>query len=291
MPLWRSKVWACDYERVGPNLLKNTKELYEKTISNELINNKHLITSLVPSQLNRLLEEKNGIEWLKLFDLVWVGGAALSSENITKCIKEKINLSPCYGATETTAMISALKPSEFLNGNSTSGELLKGIKLNINNYGLIKINSDRIGFKISNKELKSFRDKSGWWESGDLGEKIKIENKIYIKIIGRGDNAFNSGGEIVFPDLIIERLQKFTITNNLPFEKFVISKFEDKYWGNKFEISVQPKNNAKKSNVKSSLILLKEYSEIWPKHERPVRWIIISRETQKKDKIENWKNI
>ena len=291
MPLWRSKVWACDYERVGPNLLKNTKELYEKTISNELINNKHLITSLVPSQLNRLLEEKNGIEWLKLFDLVWVGGAALSSENITKCIKEKINLSPCYGATETAAMISALKPSEFLNGNSTSGELLKGIKLNINNYGLIKINSDRIGFKISNKELKSFRDKSGWWESGDLGEKIKIENKIYIKIIGRGDNAFNSGGEIVFPDLIIERLQKFTITNNLPFEKFVISKFEDKYWGNKFEISVQPKNNAKKSNVKSSLILLKEYSEIWPKHERPVRWIIISRETQKKDKIENWKNI
>ena len=96
-----------------------------------MINKKHLITSLVPSQLNRLIEEKYGLEWLKLFDLVWVGGAALSSETITKCIKEKINLSPCYGATETAAMITALKPSEFLNGNSTSGELLKDIQLNI----------------------------------------------------------------------------------------------------------------------------------------------------------------
>ena len=64
-----------------------------------MINKKHLITSLVPSQLNRLIEEKYGLEWLKLFDLIWVGGAALSTETKTKCIKEKINLSPCYGAT------------------------------------------------------------------------------------------------------------------------------------------------------------------------------------------------
>ena len=190
MPLWRSKIWDCSYERVAPNLIKNTKDLYENTIRNELINKKHLITSLVPSQLNRLIEEKYGLKWLKLFDLVWVGGAALSTETITKCIKEKINLSPCYGATETAAMITALKPSEFLNGNSTSGELLKDIKLNINNYGLIKVKSNRIGFKIRDKELKSFTDKSGWWESGDLGKKIRIKNKIYIEIIGRGDNAF-----------------------------------------------------------------------------------------------------
>ena len=291
MPLWRSKIWDCSYERVAPNLIKNTKDLYENTIRNELINKKHLITSLVPSQLNRLIEEKYGLEWLKLFDLVWVGGAALSSETITKCIKEKINLSPCYGATETAAMITALKPSEFLNGNSTSGELLKDIKLNINNYGLIKVKSNRIGFKIRDKELKSFTDKSGWWESGDLGKKIRIKNKIYIEIIGRGDNAFSSGGEIIFPDIIIERLKKFTVANKLPFEKFIISKLEDKYWENKFEIIIQLKNNAEKTKIQSSLDLLKEYTEIWSKHERPLRWVVISEEIQIKNYIENWKNI
>ena len=291
MPLWRSKIWACSYERIAPNLLKNTKDLYEKTIANELINKKHLITSLVPSQLNRLLEEKNGIEWLKLFDLVWVGGAALSIKTITKCIKEKINLSPCYGATETAAMISALKPSEFLNGNSTSGELLKDIQLNINNCGLIKIKANRIGFRIKDKELKSFKDKSGWWESGDLGKKIKIKNKVYLEIIGRGDNAFNSGGEIVFPDLISERLKKFSINKKLPFEKFIISKLKDKYWENKFEIIIQLKDNSEKSKIKSSLNLLKEYSALWSKHERPLKWVISSNKNQTKNHIRNWKNI
>ena len=291
MPLWRSKIWNCSYERVAPNLIKNTKDLYENTITNELINKKNLITSLVPSQLNRLIEEKYGLEWLKLFDLVWVGGAALSTETITKCIKEKINLSPCYGATETAAMITALKPTEFLNGNSTSGELLKGIKLNINNYGLIKVKSNRIGFKIRDKELKSFTDKSGWWESGDLGKKIRIKNKIYIEIIGRGDNAFSSGGEIIFPDIIIERLKKFTVANKLPFEKFIISKLEDKYWESKFEIIIQLKNNAEKNKIQSSLDLLKEYTEIWSKHERPSRWVVISEKIQTENYIENWKNI
>ena len=291
MPLWRSKIWNCSYERVAPNLIKNTKDLYENTIANELINKKNLITSLVPSQLNRLIEEKYGLEWLKLFDLVWVGGAALSSETITKCIKEKINLSPCYGATETAAMITALKPSEFLNGNSTSGELLKDIKLNINNYGLIKVKSNRIGFKIRDKELKSFTDKSGWWESGDLGKKIRIKNKIYIKIIGRGDNAFSSGGEIIFPDIIIERLKKFTVANKLPFEKFIISKLEDKYRENKFKIIIQLKNNAEKNKIQSSLDLLKEYTEMWSKHERPLKWVVISEKSKTKNNIENWKNI
>ena len=291
MPLWRSKIWDCSYERVAPNLIKNTKDLYENTIRNELINKKHLITSLVPSQLNRLIEEKYGLEWLKLFDLIWVGGAAISTETKTKCIKEKINLSPCYGATETAAMITALKPTEFLNGNSTSGELLKDIKLNINNYGLIKVKSNRIGFKIRDKELKSFTDKSGWWESGDLGKKIRIKNKIYIEIIGRGDNAFSSGGEIIFPDIIIERLKKFTVKNKLPFEKFIISKLEDKYWESKFEIIIQLKNNAEKNKIQPSLNLLKEYAEIWSKHERPLKWVVISEKNQTKNYIENWKNI
>ena len=291
MPLWRSKIWNCSYKRIAPNLIKNTKDLYENTITNEFINKKNLITSLVPSQLNRLIEEKYGLEWLKLFDLIWVGGAALSTETINKCIKEKINLSPCYGATETAAMITALKPSEFLNGNLTTGEILKDIKLNINNYGLITVKSNRIGFKVRDKELKSFTDKNGWWESGDLGKKLRIKNKIYIEIIGRGDNAFSSRGEIIFPDIIIERLKKFTVNNKLPFEKFIISKLEDKYWESKFEIIIQLKNNAEKNKIKSSLDLLKEYTEKWSKHERPSKWVVISEKIQTKNYIDNWKNI
>ena len=156
---------------------------------------------------------------------------------------------------------------------------------------MIKVKSNRIGFKIRGKELKSFTDKSGWWESGDLGKKIRIKNKIYIEIIGRGDNAFSSGGEIIFPDIITERLKKFTVKNKLPFEKFIISKLEDKYWESKFEVIIQLKNNAEKNKIQSSLDLLKEYTEIWSKHERPSRWVVNSKKIQTENYIQNWKNM
>ena len=291
MPLWRSKIWKCCYKRVPPDLLRNTKDLYESTIAIKILKNKHLITSLVPTQLNRLLADKNGIAWLKLFNLIWVGGATISSEAINKCLKEKINLSPCYGATETAAMITALKPSEFLTGNKSSGEPLNNIKLNINKYGLIQIKTKRIGFEIINQQLKSIKDKNGWWESGDLGEIREFNNKFYLEIKGRGDSAFSSGGEIVFPDLIRIRVEKFIYANKIPIEKFIISKIKDKYWENKFEIIIKFKNNYQKNKSENYINLLKQYSELWAKHERPMRWVVVSEIIKPKAEIENWKNI
>ena len=43
-----------------------------------------------------------------------VGGASISGETAEN-IKEKIKLAPCYGTTETAAMVY-LKPKEFLTG-------------------------------------------------------------------------------------------------------------------------------------------------------------------------------
>ena len=129
MPLWRSKVWGCDYINIEPELIKNPKILLEKTFSIKNINKKNLITSLVPTQLYRLLSTEKGIKWLKLFELIWVGGASISDKLIKISRKEKINLAPCYGSTETAAMVTSLKPDEFLKGNNSSGQPLKDIKL------------------------------------------------------------------------------------------------------------------------------------------------------------------
>ena len=38
-------------------------------------------------------------------------------------------------------------------------------------------------------------------------------------------------------------------------------------------------------------IILKEYTEMWPKHERPLKWVVISEKSKTKNNIENWKNI
>jgi len=285
MPLFRSKIWNCDYINISPKLIKKTKELL--VFTNEIKKeNQHLITSLVPTQLKRLLSEKNGIDWLKIFDLIWIGGASISNETSRKCRLEKINLAPCYGSTETAAMVTSLKPKEFLEGIDNVGEILCDINLRISKKGLIQIKSERIGIELLEpSKTKNFKDKNGWWESSDLGEIQELNNSSYLKFISRIDNAFNSGGEIVFPEVIKLRLSEFISNEKIPIENFMISNIPNKEWGNKIEIIIDFKKQTSKTDIEYSLKLLKNFSKNWPKHERPKAWIIDKNQSKKSNFI------
>ena len=289
MPLWRSKIWNCEYIRISPELLKETKKLLQKTFELKIKKNKTLITSLVPTQLFRLLSNNYGIEWLKSFNLIWVGGAKIPKSILQKCIKEEINLSPCYGSTETAAMISALKPEEFLKGNDTTGEILSDINLRINNQNLIEIKTNRIGIEIKDSgKLKDFNRNDGWWESGDLGEIIFAKNKQYLKIHGRIDNTLNSGGETIFLDLIEKKLDDFIVKEKLPIMDLKFEKIKDELWGNRFQIIVKIKNFHTDEVILNILGKLKKFSETFPKHEQPTKWILKNDDQYDK---ENWKSI
>ena len=290
MSLWRSKSWNCQYKNISPKLIKRPKDLFERTIKIKNIDKKNLITSLVPTQLFQLLSQKNGIKWLQLFDLIWVGGASISTQIINKCIHEKINLSPCYGATETAAMVSSLKPCEFLKRNYTSGEPLNDIKLRINKEGIVEIKTERIGIQITDDlETKDFTNAKGWWESGDYGTFLTENNCKYIKIIGRSDNAFNSGGEIIFPDVIQKRLEDYINFKKIKIEKIKISKINDELWGNRFIIFVLFEEGMTNTNISRFLKNLKEYTQIWPRHERPLD--LLAKNKLDIEKNENWKKI
>ena len=274
MPIFRSQTWGCDCINISPNLIKKTRELLLFTIKFKK-NKKHLITSLVPTQLQRLLAQKDGISWLKIFDLIWVGGASISDETTERCIQEKIKLAPCYGSTETAAMVTSLKPKEFLMGFKNVGEILPDTQIRINTQGLIEIKSARIGIEIiDSSKTENFKNKNGWWQTGDLGEINQINNSFYLNFVGRSDNAFNSGGEIVFPEVIESRLNDFIMKENIPINKFNISKVSDKLWGNKIKIILEYKEHTNHKNIENSLNLLKKFSQSWPKHEKPEKWIV-----------------
>ncbi|MDA9707260.1 AMP-binding protein [Prochlorococcus sp. AH-736-K21] len=279
MPIFRSQTWGCDCINISPNLIKKTRELLLFTIKSKK-NKKHLISSLVPTQLQRLLTQKDGISWLKIFDLIWVGGASISRETAEQCIEEKIKLAPCYGSTETAAMVTSLKPKEFLMGFNNVGEILPDTKIRINAQGLIEIKSARIGMEIiDSSKTKNFKNKNGWWCTGDLGEINQINNSLYLNFLGRSDNAFNSGGEIVFPKVIESRLNDFIMKENIPINKFNISKVSDKLWGNKIKIIIEYKEHTNNKNIENSLNLLKKFSQSWPKHEKPEKWIVKNEKT------------
>ena len=291
MPLWRSKIWECEYINISRQMIKESKYLLEKTLTIKGKSRKKLITSLVPTQLYRLLLNKDGINWLNLFDLIWVGGASVSKNILKKCIKEKINLSPCYGATETAAMISSLKPREFLNGNLNDGEIFKDINVRINEKNLIEIKTERIGKEVSqSSEIKDFKNIDGWWESGDIGKKFIKNNKEYLIVYGRVDNTINSGGEIVFLDLIKKRILDFIKNEDLPVENFKFEKINDLIWGQKYRILINFKEKTENKNLLKSIKKLKDFSDGFQKFEKPFEWIVNEEEIFSDDYIQNWKN-
>ena len=291
MPLWRSKIWDCEYINISPKIIKESKYLLEQTLKIKGKSRKILITSLVPTQLYRLLLNKDGINWLNLFDLIWVGGASVSKNILKKCIKEKINLSPCYGATETAAMISSLKPREFLNGNLNDGEIFKDINVRINEKNLIEIKTERIGKEVSqSSEIKDFKNIDGWWESGDIGKKFIKNNKEYLIVYGRVDNTINSGGEIVFLDLIKKRILDFITNEDLPVENFKFEKINDLIWGQRYRILINFKENTGNNNLIKSIKKLEDFSDSFQKFEKPFEWIVNKKKILSDNQIKNWKN-
>jgi len=172
-------------------------------------------------------------------------------------------------------MVTSLKPKEFLMGFENVGEILPDTKIRINKQGLIEIKSARIGTEIiDSSKTENFKNKNGWWQTGDLGEINQINNSLYLKFIGRSDNAFNSGGEIVFPKVIESRLNDFIMKKNIPINKFNISKVSNKLCGNKIKVIVEFRELTNDKNIEIYLNLLKNFSQSWPKHEKPEKWIV-----------------
>ena len=66
---------------------------------------------------------------------------------------------------------------------------------------------------------------------------------------------------------------------NIPINKFNISKLPDKLWGNKIQIIVEFWESTNQKNIENSLNLLKKFSQSWPKHEKPEKWIIKNKNT------------
>ena len=273
MPWWRSKCWSAKHYWLQPSQLKSPITLEQKFAS--LLGKKDgpLLISLVPTQLHRLIYNQAGIRWLKAFTLIWVGGAFLSKELAQKARENNIKLAPCYGSTETAAMVTAMTPAEFLSGENDCGNPLNDVELSINKCGILKIKTTRLAIgKCSNGRIESICDEDGWWESGDIAQ-IKIENNLpRLKIEGRVDTAINSGGEIIFPEVLEERLLNAAKFHNIPLDKILLIPIDHEEWGQRLVaiVSLSDKySNEFNDQFKSRL---EKLVDNWLPAEKPLKW-------------------
>ncbi|MXW11938.1 MAG: AMP-binding protein [Synechococcus sp. SB0662_bin_45] len=182
---------------------------------------------LVPTQLQRLMGEAGGVDWLQQLACCWVGGAALAPALRQQARRAGLNLSPCYGSTETSAMVTALDPHRFLAGVEGCGLPLSHVALRSaaaqGSPGVLEIRAPVLtpGFLVDG-ELQPLPLRSGWWRTADW---VRL-GRQGLQVLGRMDGAINSGGETVFPEAIEAGLAGLD-----GLEAVLVVGVEDGHWG------------------------------------------------------------
>lgn len=150
------------------------------------------VISLVPTQLERLLRDEAAADWLRQFRVVILGGAPAWPALLDHAAAERIRLSLSYGMTETAAMITALRPEEFLSGRRTSGRALPHARVAVDGDGAITVAGDSVFLGY----YPHWRGSTEAFVTADAG---RIEADGHLQVQGRRDAAIITGGEKVHP--------------------------------------------------------------------------------------------
>lgn len=161
------------------------------------------VLSLVPTQLARLLDVPGGLEWLRSFRCIFMGGAAMWPELRARARAERLPLAPCYGMTETAAQIATLAPEEFLAGVDGVGTPLPHAAIDI---------VDESGSSVPPGTEGRIRVRAGSLFHGyfpdagpaplvvyDTNDRGVLDGAGRLTMLGRIDSIINTGGEKVDP--------------------------------------------------------------------------------------------
>lgn len=224
------------------------------------------LLSLVPTQLKRLLDHPSGLHWLQGFDLIWVGGAALPGDLAERARDGGVPLAPCYGSTETAAMVAALPPQRFLAGESGCGDALPDVDWRLASDGGLELRTPRLALGCWQPEqpdrLQRLTDAAGWWRSGD-----RARLRPGLQILGRLDTAMHSGGETVFPEQLEQRLQAAARAAGLAVDAVLLLGVPDPEWGERLVALVRLEDAG-------LLEAVQRLTQGWPPAERPRRWLL-----------------
>ncbi|MCX5946873.1 MAG: AMP-binding protein [Cyanobacteria bacterium] len=230
------------------------------------------LLSLVPTQLRRLLEHRAGEDWLRGCRVIWVGGAALPQDLAECCRRLELPLSPCYGSSETSAMVTALTPQRFLAGESGCGASLPHAQLRIDPAsGAVQVRAASLALgEHAAGHFQPLPLDEGWWSSGDLGRWGEAGG---LELLGRCDGAINSGGETVFPEQVERRLMAAARDAGLPLRHLLLLAEPDSLWGERLVALVRAERSAPHATHAALIPPLVALAAALPPSQRPRRWL------------------
>nr|WP_290223400.1 2-succinylbenzoate--CoA ligase [Trichocoleus desertorum] len=184
--------------------------------------------SLVPTQLQRLLEQRELTPWLAQFHTVLLGGSPAWSALLETARRDRIRLAPTYGMTETASQIATLYPEDFLAGHQNSGRVLPHGQISIHSESGKLLPPDQVGqIRIQAESLtlgyypQLFEQPQ--FQPDDLGY---FNEQGYLHVVGRSSHKIITGGENVFPTEVEAAIR----ATNLVQDVCVIG-IPDVHWG------------------------------------------------------------
>jgi O-succinylbenzoic acid--CoA ligase len=266
LPLVRCRSWGAELRCLPPAWLRDPALL---AAACPLPPGRPVLVSLVPTQLGRLLASSEGLAWLRGMAVIWVGGAALPQAAADLARRHDLPLAPCYGATETAAMVAALPPERFLAGESGCGHALGDVELRLDPTGssALEVRTDRLcpGWLETGQLRPLPRDGEGWWRSGDAARLAPGG----LTLLGRLDGALQSGAETVFPEDLEGRLAAAAQGRGLPLEAVLLLGQPELEWGERLLALVRPQPGADGAAL---IRALEEITATWRPADRPRRW-------------------
>jgi O-succinylbenzoic acid--CoA ligase len=195
----------------------------------EFVNPDEFFISLVPTQLQRLLDKPDAANWLSRFETVLLGGAPSWPELLKQARCHRIRLALTYGMTETASQIVTLKPEDFLNGHSSCGQVLPHAKVNVCSATDQQLSANKIGnITVQSKSLAlgyypTLFTNQDEFSVDDLGF---FDEQGYLNIVGRSSNKIITGGENVYPSEVEAAIRATLLVNDV-----CVLGVPDLHWG------------------------------------------------------------
>ncbi len=231
---------------------------------------KSYFLSLVPTQLQRLLERPSQLSWVQHeHATILLGGAPAWPALLEQGRALGLSLAPTYGMTETAAQVATLKPAEFLQGHPSTGRCLPHAQITIQSkaerasdrseVGIITIRSESL-FHGYYPKFVEHRD----WETDDIGF---LDAEGYLSIVGRNSRKILSGGENIFP----EEVERALLATGLVQEVYVLGT-PDLQWGEAVTalcVPTDPSQSELERRLKAEL------GQTLSRYKHPKRWIAV----------------
>ena len=157
--------------------------------------------SLVPTQLQRLLREDADLAGVKA---ILLGGGPIPANLVDEALARGLPVHTSYGLTEMASQVTTTPPGAAPEELQTAGRVLPHREVAIAGDREILVRGKTLfaGY-AEGEEVDRQLDAGGWFHTGDLGD---LDEDGCLRVRGRLDNTFVSGGENVQPEEIEEAL-------------------------------------------------------------------------------------